>query len=69
MVGLSIPNIDDLDHSDVIELQAGFRDLERYCDNRARAIHARLQGNIQNAMAFEAHCETLYKRLPQWAKW
>ena len=66
---ITIPNLDALDVADVIELQAGFRDLERYCDNRARAMHARLNGNIGNALAYEGQCETLYKHLPTWARW
>jgi len=44
-------------------------DLARYAANLATAMRCRLDGNIQNAMKYEAICESIYNKLPEAARW
>ena len=43
--------------------------LACYADWKASAILERQAGNIIAAQSYEAQCETIYKKLPAWAKW
>ena len=43
--------------------------IRNYCWNKATAMAQREQGQIQTAISYEQICETIYNRLPTWAKW
>lgn len=45
------------------------RDLGHYCWNKTTAMACRRRGDIQSAIVYENICETIYNRLPGWAKW
>ena len=40
-----------------------------YCEAKYRAMESRLIGKIDNALRYEAECDKIYKRLPEWARW
>lgn len=42
--------------------------LRCYAWNKATAIACRLEGKIQIAQQYEAICDRIYSRLPDWAK-
>lgn len=44
-------------------------DLGHYASNKSTAIQCRLTGNIQAALVYEKICETIYKILPDYARW
>lgn len=45
------------------------RDLGHYAANKASAQSCRLRGDIPAAVAYESICESIYKRLPDYARW
>ena len=44
------------------------KDLGNYAVNRAVAIRARLDGQIETALLYEGICDRIYQRLPEWAR-
>jgi hypothetical protein len=44
-------------------------ELRNYGWNKLTAMKLRLTGNIETAMQYEAICESIYSRLPEWARW
>jgi hypothetical protein len=44
-------------------------DLGHYAINKATAITLRESGDIQRAQVYEAICQKVYDRLPEWARW
>lgn len=44
-------------------------DLSCYASNKATAQKLRLEGNISTAIMYENICDSIYNRLPEWAKW
>jgi hypothetical protein len=66
-----VPNLDCLT-IDPIELRrAGdvFSLLACYAEHTARAMELRLEGDTDGARSFERAAQTVYDRLPDWAKW
>ena len=51
------------------ELASGFNLLASYAEAKADAMQCRLDGKIDLALKFEAACDSVYGRLPGWAKW
>lgn len=45
------------------------KDLGNYAVNKATAMRCRLDGGINTALIFEDICDTIYDRLPEYAKW
>lgn len=45
------------------------RDLGHYAANKSAAMLCRENGSIQGAMMYESICETIYNRLPEFARW
>lgn len=45
------------------------KDLGSYASNKANAMTYRLKGQIQTAISYEQICESIYERLPVWARW
>ena len=52
---------------------AGFRratvSLGHYAYNRATAMRLRGRGDVNTAAIYEAICEQIYRRLPEFARW
>ena len=40
-----------------------------YASNKATAQKLRLEGRIDTALIYESICDTIYDRLPEWARW
>lgn len=53
---------------DLKELARTFNELASYCEGKGNAMQCRLKGDIGMAMKFENAIETVYRRLPKWAK-
>ena len=45
------------------------RQLGHYAANKATAIKCRLDGRIATALIYESICDTIYDKLPEWARW
>lgn len=45
------------------------KQLGHYAVNKATAMRARLDGNVQTALIYESICERIYSRLPEWGRW
>jgi hypothetical protein len=45
------------------------RNLGCYASNRATAMKCRAEGKISIALDYEAICDRIYDRLPEYAKW
>ena len=43
--------------------------LSQYASNKAEAMTHRSSGNINDALMYERMCDTLYNRLPEFARW
>ena len=43
--------------------------LSYYTANKATAMKCRLDGKIATALIYESICDTIYGRLPEWARW
>lgn len=72
----ALPNLDGYEPSDMRQFRAEvtevinvLQNLKSYAEAREMAGEARLKGNIRLASRFENAMETIYARLPQWAKW
>ena len=54
------------------ELTAGIEEMQllhQYAVQKSRAVHQRMMGCIDEAMAYEQSCDEIYKELPVWAIW
>ena len=51
------------------QLSKDFANLASYCEAKENAMCCRLNGKIELARKFEAACEHVYSKLPEWAKW
>lgn len=45
------------------------KNLCAYAWNKLTAIELRKEGNIQDALKYEAICDSIYKTLPKFARW
>lgn len=45
------------------------KDLATYCEGKRTAIECRLAGKIELALTYERTLETVYRRIPTWARW
>lgn len=43
--------------------------LAHYAANKSTAMSCRERKDIRGAIMYEAICDSLYKRLPKWARW
>ena len=43
--------------------------IGRYCGIKAKAMRARINGEICVAVELEDLCDGIYERLPDWAQW
>ena len=43
--------------------------LANYASNRATSINCRMSGKVHTALMYDHICQTIYNRLPDWAKW
>ena len=66
---METPNLDAMDADDLSLFADAAQLLVRYADRKACAILYRAQGNIRLAQTFEANCDRIYARLPEWARW
>jgi hypothetical protein len=62
-------NLDEMDWLELGEAAMVFADLAEYARKKRVAVAYRAGGNILEARYYEDQCETVYKRLPQWARW
>lgn len=46
-----------------------FHDLRHYAGNISAAKACRLRGDVQTALAYEDICDSIYNRLPEFARW
>lgn len=44
-------------------------DLGHYAANKATAMRCREEGDISGATTYESICESIYNRLPEYARW
>lgn len=44
-------------------------DMGHYASNKATAMGCRLRGEINSALTYEGICESIYSRLPEYARW
>lgn len=77
-IGAQLPNLDDcgatyeefMDAANALgEVGAVCMQLKNYAEARGIAHWARMQGHIARAEQLEAHMQTVYDKLPDWAKW
>ncbi|WP_448168666.1 hypothetical protein [Burkholderia ambifaria] len=66
---IEVPNIDALSLDELVQLQRGLSQLERYVRARHAAVKARQAGDIAHATHCEQVCDGFYKHLPEWARW
>jgi len=64
-----VPNLDCLPTEDYLPTKTTFTLLADYCFAKRAAINLRSSGRIERALDYERDCETIYGRLPEWAKW
>lgn len=62
-------NLDHLSSNELRQLYAVFHQLAYYCEEKADAQDARLNGRILKAQEHERACENIYQQLPVWARW
>ena len=55
--------------SDLDRLAEGFGRLAAYARHKAQAMRERSAGRLPMARLCERRCDTLYKEMPDWAKW
>ena len=73
----NLPNLDAINdvedlvtlRGDCKQLRDGFQLLASYCEAKAAAISYRKKGDINLAIKLEKHCDTIFKQLPEWARW
>lgn len=65
------PNLDGLsiDPADLEAAEKVFALLSAYAGHTASAMRFRLSGDVEAALAFERCAESVYRKLPKWAKW
>jgi hypothetical protein len=65
------PNLDGLsiDADDLDKAAEVLETLARYARRKAKAMRARLSGDVNTALRHEATMERLYETLPEWARW
>lgn len=51
------------------EVAAAMASLHAYAMFKGKAMKHRLAGEINQALHVESVCDSLYKQLPEWAKW
>lgn len=72
-----LPNLDGYNspedmaaiRADLKELSAGVLLLASYAEAKESAMRCRLAGNIKDAVIFESAADSVYAKLPTWAKW
>lgn len=72
----TLPNLDGYLPEEMLQFRAeatevinALQNLKSYAEAREMAGEARMKGNILLASKFEEVMETIYARLPEWAKW
>ncbi len=61
-------NPDGMELSELKELSRSLGMVVNYCDNKIRAMEARLDGKIEIALDCEDYCDKLYFQLPECVK-
>ena len=69
MITFEVPNLDDQWASDLKSVSEVLHSLGTYAELRSQAVECRAAGRVQHALELEGVCDTLYKNLPDWAKW
>jgi hypothetical protein len=69
MKELEVPNLDCLNNEDLSDLAEVFLKLFSYSRYKAASMDCRLEGEIAEAVKYENVCDSLYKDLPEWARW
>lgn len=66
-----VPNLNCLsvDFGDLLHAAHVLRLLADYAENKGRAMELRAKGDIPMALNIESYLESVYKKLPKWAKW
>lgn len=76
-LGIELPNLDgfidpkDLEvvRNELKAIGAALLELNSYALCKAMAMEHRIRGQINLALACEQACDSIAKRLPEWAKW
>lgn len=68
-MGLELPNMDALPADELRELDRVLRKAADYANYKFLAYYARLAGEIDKALRYEAKCERLYGELPKDVRW
>jgi hypothetical protein len=67
---MDTPNLDCfIDPDDLAEHERVFDLLRAYCFHKRIAMRNRLEGHIGCALVSERACDSIYKQLPDWARW
>ena len=75
-VVIQIPNLDCLEPKDLRAiisnlglLQRQIQEVRNYAEATANERECRLEGKMDLAMHFQRTADTVYQRMPSWAKW
>jgi len=63
------PNLDAMDPETLREFADHLHTLTQWANMKLMAINSRKDGDINNAIRIEAHCEKLYQILPKEWRW
>lgn len=67
--GYTDPNELNLFRIECKAVQKALKNLSSYAEAKQGAIELRLRGDIRRAQLFDTAADTIYARLPEWAKW
>lgn len=68
---IDVPNLDCItdDPKEMVLLASVYSAYSMYCHWKALAMRQRKRGNIGSALRTEAKADSVYLKLPGWAKW
>ncbi len=69
MLQFEIPNLDGMSEDEVRQCERVFGLLAAYASHKANAMKWRAAGDIEVAIGHERAADTMYRRLPEWARW
>jgi hypothetical protein len=62
-------NLDDINTGDLVEYRDLFHKLYTYCNFRVEARAWRREGLVESATQAESRADSIYRSLPEWARW
>jgi hypothetical protein len=64
-----IPNLDAMDVGELVVAEKAFRELYQFTRYKKWAVTARKEGDIDEALAYEADADEAYFRIPEKYRW